>query len=365
MRKQIFNWTSILATVVACVLAGVGLLAQPDIDNSWGWGLIIAGAIILVVRLAWHYFHGNNKLKGVTRYSGHVYIDGKLVGANLEVKAKVGDYPSKLVTTNAEGYYDSLEISPPNNSYVGLSIEFYVDGEKASRTDKTSRPLEYRRGGHSGVIDLEVFSLQVELIDSFPKDNDIITTEDVKRIFLKFNKPINRETEGLIGNYFVKSNSYCQWNIGGWIEYSEDDTKLIWHVREGGLQNKDEYGPMDIDYPTFEIRIGHPPANQRVTATDGSRLPRTIIKVKIKPDALPSQVKGAQINVLREPKPAIGGLIGHTGRGTKVRNSHYKGKITIKGTSEEVNVGGLIGQAEENTEVVDSSADAEIEYKQD
>ncbi len=66
-----------------------------------------------------------------------------------------------------------------------------------------------------------------------------------------------------------------------------------------------------------------------------------------------------------QSKGKIGGLIGYAGRGAKVRNSHFKGKITIKGTPEEVNVGGLIGQAEENTEVVDSSADAEIEYKQD
>lgn len=44
---------------------------------------------------------------------------------------------------------------------------------------------------------------------------------------------------------------------------------------------------------------------------------------------------------------------------------NFKGKITIKGTPKEVDVGSLIGRAEENTEVVDSSADAEIEYKQD
>jgi membrane-bound ClpP family serine protease len=66
-----------------------------------------------------------------------------------------------------------------------------------------------------------------------------------------------------------------------------------------------------------------------------------------------------------QTKSAIGGLIGHAGRGTKVRDSYFKGKITIKGTPKEVDVGSLIGRAEENTEVVDSSADAEIEYKQD
>lgn len=127
-----------------------------------------------------------------------------------------------------------------------------------------------------------------KLIDSFPKDNDTITTEDVKSIYLKFNKPIDKDTAGLIQNYFVKQNMYCQWNIGGWIQYAEDDTKLIWHVKENSLQNKDQFGPMDFDYPTFEIHIGHAPEDARLKATDGSKLPRTIIKVKIQ------QPKGEQ-----------------------------------------------------------------------
>ena len=126
----------------------------------------------------------------------------------------------------------------------------------------------------------------LELIDSFPKDNYVITTEDIKRIFLKFNKPINRETEGYIGNKFVKTNSRCQWNVGGWIQYAEDDTKLIWHIHERSLQNKDQYGPIGEDYPTFEIYIGLPPEEGRLAATDGSRLPITTIRVKIKPDIL-------------------------------------------------------------------------------
>ncbi len=68
-------------------------------------------------------------------------------------------------------------------------------------------------------------------------------------------------------------------------------------------------------------------------------------------------------SVSSKTKSAIGGLIGKSSGG-RVSNSYYKGKIIIRGKSQEVDVGGLIGQSE-NTEVVDSSADAEIEYKQD
>ncbi len=65
----------------------------------------------------------------------------------------------------------------------------------------------------------------------------------------------------------------------------------------------------------------------------------------------------------RQTKPAIGGLVGRNYG--KVINSHFKGKITIHGNPEEMDVGGLIGAGGENSEVVGSSADAEIEYKQD
>ncbi len=64
-----------------------------------------------------------------------------------------------------------------------------------------------------------------------------------------------------------------------------------------------------------------------------------------------------------QSKLAVGGLIGRANN-VKVKDSHYKGKITIQGKSEDIDAGGLIGQGK-NTEIVDSSADAEIEYKQD
>ena len=125
----------------------------------------------------------------------------------------------------------------------------------------------------------------LKLIDSFPRDNEPITTEDIKRIFLKFNKPIDKGTEGLIGNYYIKANAWCQWNIGGWIQYAEDDTKLIWHINGDPQNNKDWFGPMETDYPTFEIRIPNSSQSPRLRATDGSELPRTIIRAKIRAES--------------------------------------------------------------------------------
>jgi hypothetical protein len=63
-----------------------------------------------------------------------------------------------------------------------------------------------------------------------------------------------------------------------------------------------------------------------------------------------------------QSKIVVGGLIGRA-KNVKIRDSHYKGKITTQGKPEDIDMGGLIGQGE-NVEVVDSSANAEIEYKQ-
>jgi hypothetical protein len=126
----------------------------------------------------------------------------------------------------------------------------------------------------------------LKLIDSFPKDNEPITTDEVKKIFLKFNKAIDRDNmnEALISNYYIRRPTICQWNICGWIQYTEGDTKLSWHVHEHELRDKERYGATDLDYPTFEIRIPQTGSMRRLRATDGSKLPRTVIRVKIKPD---------------------------------------------------------------------------------
>ena len=153
----------------------------------------------------------------------------------------------------------------------------------------------------TGEIDSDENELDpLKLIDSFPKDNESITTEDVKKIFLKFNKPIDKQTEMYISNYFIKENSRAQWNIHGFIEYSENDTRLNWHVKDHLLKRQDEYGPMDIDYPTFEIRIGIAreigmAIDRRIKATDGSSLPVTVISVKIKPKPQAPDKEGFQL----------------------------------------------------------------------
>jgi hypothetical protein len=122
----------------------------------------------------------------------------------------------------------------------------------------------------------------LELIESFPKDNEMISRQDVKKIYLIFNKPIDQRSERYIGNYHNRTNSFRQWNIGGWIQYNKDKTRLFWHIHEKQLQDSRNYGPANVDYHTFEIHVGRSPKGWRLSAEDGTKLPFTIIRVRIK-----------------------------------------------------------------------------------
>lgn len=64
-----------------------------------------------------------------------------------------------------------------------------------------------------------------------------------------------------------------------------------------------------------------------------------------------------------QSKLAVGGFIGRA-NGGKVSRCSSTGKTTVHGKPEEGDVGGFIGQSK-NVEIVDSSTDVEIEYKQD
>lgn len=119
------------------------------------------------------------------------------------------------------------------------------------------------------------------LVESFPVDGQRITKSEIKKIYLKFNHPVDRESVVFIENYYVQENLYCQWTICGWIQFAEDYTKLIWHVDDKELMDDNLYGPLEIDYERIEIRVGRRSAGERVRDTSGHELPPTTIRIFI------------------------------------------------------------------------------------
>ncbi|MES3009305.1 MAG: nucleotide-binding protein [Pseudomonadota bacterium] len=140
------------------------------------------------------------------------------------------------------------------------------------RVLKLSSRFDELSGGEGGL----------ELISSFPKLGDKISRTEIPKIYLKFNKAIDRDSVMYICNYYVQQNMFAQWNVGGWIQFAENDTKLIWHIHDHWLNQDGLHDPLTIDYQKFEIHIGRDAEEWRLKDVEGNYFPRTIIPVFIK-----------------------------------------------------------------------------------
>lgn len=124
----------------------------------------------------------------------------------------------------------------------------------------------------------------LELIDSFPKDNEYITVDQVNNIYLKFNKPVDVNSAKYIVTKF-RGKTTIQWDTTDFIEFLDNNTKLVWHPNERLLHKPGRFVvPSEaIDYPVFEIHVGRGSSDSSLKGEDGSVLPFTVIKVKITP----------------------------------------------------------------------------------
>lgn len=119
------------------------------------------------------------------------------------------------------------------------------------------------------------------LIDSFPKGNQSIKVTELSDFFLKFNKPVDRESARVIRNHYMRLNSEAQWTTGGWIQYKEDDAKLVWHPHSEEIERiKAEAQKTRTDEHTFEILIGTNKGN-RVKGKDGSVIEPVLMEVVV------------------------------------------------------------------------------------
>lgn len=128
---------------------------------------------------------------------------------------------------------------------------------------------------------MEPNNSELKLIDFFPKIGRRIVRNEVNEIFLKYNNPIDRDSQGLIKNYYIQANTNCQWNTCGWIEFAEADTLLKWHINEDMLMRDEYHGPLDIDYPRFEIQIGQSKGGGGLKDVFGNKFPYFVIPVRI------------------------------------------------------------------------------------
>ncbi len=121
----------------------------------------------------------------------------------------------------------------------------------------------------------EVRADNFALVESYPAPGQTVKTSDLinNPIYVKFNNPVDRTTEGLIRLYDKSAISICQWSVCGWIEHAENDTKLIWHPQD----------PISLFEPGkyFEIQIGDPDSLPMLKDTSGNGLPLSYIDFNI------------------------------------------------------------------------------------
>jgi len=98
-------------------------------------------------------------------YSGYITINGEAAPEGTTVFAKIGDYNSTAVTVGSDGRYEYLIVMPPDTTYVGETIEFYVDPDSLGPTPATAAAETdtYEQGTSD-----DPFNLTVVIIDETP-----------------------------------------------------------------------------------------------------------------------------------------------------------------------------------------------------
>ncbi len=123
---------------------------------------------------------------------------------------------------------------------------------------------------------------QFQIIESFPTFGQAITRDELKKIYIKFNHPVDRETAPYIINYYFMQNMIHQWDTSGWIQYEENDKKLSWHMHENLLNQTNLHLPNEFNYHSFEIHVGRGPSSCWIKDINGNVLEQVIIPVFIK-----------------------------------------------------------------------------------
>lgn len=121
----------------------------------------------------------------------------------------------------------------------------------------------------------------LRLVDSFPKEGQPIPKREMKRMYLKFNNPIDRTTGCYIGILQFRQNVFYQWDCHGGIQYAEGNTKLIWHMSDQFFQQEPEHISLDDECYRFELHIGRGHPDNCVKDIYGGKLPHVVIPVWI------------------------------------------------------------------------------------
>lgn len=107
------------------------------------------------------------------------------------------------------------------------------------------------------------------LLGSYPAQGQTVEPSDLvnNAVYLKFNHPLNRSSEGAAKFLDKNVNSICQFDLCGIVEYAENDTEMIWHPNNPGFL----FQPGSF----FELQL------DGLEDTSGNSLPATYIDFSV------------------------------------------------------------------------------------
>jgi hypothetical protein len=118
------------------------------------------------------------------------------------------------------------------------------------------------------------------LIDSSPINGQTVSVPDLldRGIYLKFNNPVDRAYEQYLRIIDLGEGGFsCQWNVCGWIEYAENDTKVIWHPSESFINAAFRPGEhLEIEIGLADLGISYNLKDTQGNLLDVTRLDLSI-----------------------------------------------------------------------------------------
>ncbi|BBB68271.1 hypothetical protein UNDYM_4018 [Undibacterium sp. YM2] len=198
-------------------------------------------------------------------------FQGRTIGPRMELKHEA----------HIEGEIDFFHMYNVESflKYANQYFSSQVSSDSIQDVNATSQILNYLNF-HASAIRANSMGL-IEYSPDILKQLDI---ETFSQISIKFSNPVDRTSVSYVGIHLIRSNIFVPWDVGGWVEYAEDDTKIIWHPNLKIIQ--DEYKKItrdDAHYPLLELHLGRPGTAWAVTDISGNALPHIRFDIKFHP----------------------------------------------------------------------------------
>lgn len=190
-------------------------------------------------------------------------VKGKTIGPRIELKSEA----------RLAGEIDFFHMYSTKNflSHASKSLSAPISDDTLSEVTAVLKA----RQEHGPVV-YSAHSRSMSIVSISPDLEQPQSVSNFSQIAIKFSNPVDRESVSYIGCFFPRQSIFVQWNTGGWVEYRDGDTVVIWHADQNMMDHAVSLVKSEnIHYQFFEVQIGRPGTNWFVKDVNGNVLPHT------------------------------------------------------------------------------------------